>query len=110
MGSDVIRSRQEDDTASAWLLGLGTVLLVLTPWSWYTIGFDFHFEAFGALFALLAARDLWAGRYVRSLALWIPLTLVCGAAPGALLVVGLGFVALLRAPVRHAAGASASSS
>ena len=71
-----------------------TLLLVLTPWSWYTIGFDFHFEAFTALFGLLAARSLWAGRY-RGLLLWLPLTLLSCAAAGALLAIALGLVSLV---------------
>ena len=77
-----------------WLLGLVTVLVLITPWSWFTIGFDFHFEPFAVLFGLLAGRDLWAGRY-RRLVLWVPLTLVSCAAPGALLVIAIGSAALL---------------
>ena len=82
---DIIRSRRGNELEASWLLALVTLLLVLTPWSWYTIGFDFHFEAFTALFGLLAARSLWAGRY-RGLLLWPPLTLLSCAAAGALLV------------------------
>jgi hypothetical protein len=78
----------------AWLLGLVTALLVITPWSWFTIGFDFHFEPFAVLFALLAARDLWAGRY-RALMVWVPLTLASCAAAGSLLVIAIGLAALL---------------
>ncbi len=78
----------------AWLLAIVAALLLLTPWSWYTIGFDFHFEAFTTVFALLAGRDLWARRY-RRLMVWVPLTLFSTAAAGGLLVVGIGIVALL---------------
>ena len=91
---DIIRSRRGNDLEASWLLALVTLLLVLTPWSWYTIGFDFHFEAFTALFGLLAARSLWAGRY-RGLLLWLPLTLLSCAAAGALLAIALGLVSLV---------------
>jgi len=75
------------------LLGLVTVLLVVTPWSWFTLGFDFHLEPFATLFALLAARDLWAGRY-RRLLVWVPLTLIACAAAGSLYVIAIAVVAL----------------
>lgn len=76
------------------ILGLVTGLLVVTPWSWFTIGSDFHLEPFAALFALLAARDLWAGRRPRLL-LWVPLTLVSCAVAGSLYVIAVGLAALL---------------
>ena len=79
---------------SAPVLGLVTLLLLVTPWSWFTLGFDFHLEPFAALFALLGARDLWAGRYNRML-LWVPLTLVCCAAAGSLYVIAIGTAALM---------------
>ena len=53
-------------------------------------------------FALLAARDLWAGRYRRSLVVWVPLTLLSAATSGALLVIGIGLASLLsRNSTRH---------
>jgi hypothetical protein len=76
------------------ILGFVTVLLVATPWSWFTLGFDFHFEPFAALFALLAARDLWAGRYSHLVA-WVPLTLMSCAAAGSLYVIAIGLAALV---------------
>ncbi len=77
-----------------WLLAMVACLVVLTPWSWFTIGFDFHWEAFATLFALLAGRALWAHRY-RWLPLWAALTVLSCAAPGSLYLVGLGMAALL---------------
>ena len=78
----------------AQVLGFVTLLLVATPWSWLTIAYDFHLEPFATLFALLAARALWAGRH-RQLWLWVPLTLICCAAPGSLFVIAVGLAGLL---------------
>jgi hypothetical protein len=77
----------------ARVLGLVAALLLATPWSWFTIGFDFHFEPFATLFALLAARDLWAGRHRRVL-LWVALTLACCASAGSLYVIAVGLAGL----------------
>ena len=77
---------------AAWVLGLVAALLIAMPWSWFTIGFDVHWEPFAALFALLAARDIWAGHY-RRLVVWVPLTLASCAATGALLVIAVGLAA-----------------
>ena len=70
------------------LLGLGALLLVVDPWAWTTIDFDLHTEPLAALFVVLAARALWAGR-TRWLLLWVPLALCCTAVVG-LYVVGIG--------------------
>jgi uncharacterized membrane protein len=91
---DSLTARGEGQRQAAWILGLVTALLIVGPWSWFTIGFDFHFEVFAAVFALLAAWDMWAGRY-RRLMIWVPLTLLSCAAPGALLVIAVGLAALL---------------
>ena len=90
---EALKGREKGQSSDAWLLALVAALLFLTPWSWYTIGFDFHFEAFTAAFALMAGREIWAGRY-RRLAIWVPLTLFSAAAAGGLLVAGLGLAAL----------------
>jgi len=103
---DINKTRREHELGTPWLLAFVSALLLLTPWSWYTVGFDFHFEAFVALFALLAARDIWAGRHRRGLMLWVPLTLISAAAAGGLLVVGVGIAAFLsRGKSRRVAGA-----
>jgi Predicted membrane protein (DUF2079) len=91
---DIIRARKTQQPTDATLLALVAALLLLSPWSWFTIGFDFHFEAFTVLFALLAARAIWAARY-RHLIVWVPLTLASSAASGGLLVVGVGLAALM---------------
>ena len=91
---EVLTAQGRTRRDAPWLLGLVTVLVLITPWSWFTIGFDFHFEPFAALFGLLAARDICAGRY-RWLMLWVPLTLISCAAAGALIVIAIGAAALL---------------
>ena len=72
---------------------LALFALVANPWIYETIAFDFHFEVFAALFALLAAHSLWAGR-TRQLWWWVPLAVVFGAF-GAVYVVGVGISGLL---------------
>ncbi len=86
-------TKQGTRRTAPWLLALVTVLLLVTPWSWFTIGFDFHVTPFATVFVLLAARDLWAGR-VRRLWVWVPLTLTCAAASGGLCVIAIGLAAL----------------
>jgi hypothetical protein len=91
-----------------WLAGLALVLLVANPWIFLTPAFDFHLEAFGTVFIVLAARALYWRRIGISL-LWVAATLTCGfvaatyvggLAIGALIVgknrqrlVGLGLLA-----------------
>lgn len=60
-----------------WLAVLALVFLVGNPWIFKTVAFDFHLEVFGALFIVLAARDLQQGRFRRAL-VWIAATLSCG--------------------------------
>ena len=88
--------RQAAITATAVL-----VVLVVNPGSYQTLLADFHLETTVALFALLAGRNLWLGRYRRAW-IWIVLTLLCGSFV-ALTVVGLGVSAVLagRATWRH---------
>ena len=62
-------------------------VLLLNPWAYETIAFDFHFEAAIALFLLLTGRALWRRR--RSVAGWALLTLLSGAL-GGLYLFGLG--------------------
>ena len=42
------------------------VLLVADPWFYTACLFDFHLNAFAALFLVLAARDAWNGRITRA--------------------------------------------
>jgi uncharacterized membrane protein len=78
----------------ARIVGIIALLLLLTPWSWFTIGFDFHFEAPMALFGLLSARALYFARY-RLLLVWVVLTLSCCAVPGALLTMAIGVAGII---------------
>lgn len=89
-----LRRSRLDDRARALVMAFAVALLVLTPWSWFTIGFDFHLEPFLALFALLLARDLYFGRYRRAWA-WAILSLACSAAAGPLLVIAVTAASLL---------------
>ena len=76
----------------ARLAGLGTALvLVLDPWAWNTIAFDFHAHTIATLFVVLAGRDLWSGRTRRC---WVwAIAAILTDAPGALYVVGVGAAA-----------------
>ena len=66
--------------------------IVLNPWCYETVAYDVHSQAFTGLFALLALRALWRGRF-RPLGLWVPLTLLsAGLGGGAVLAVGLSGV------------------
>ena len=49
-------------TRGVWLACGAALAIVLDPWVYQTIGFDFHFETFATLFVVLVGRDLWAGR------------------------------------------------
>ena len=78
----------------ALLLSLVALLLLVTPWSWFTIGFDVHSEPFVALFGILTAWDLFSGRRARPI-LWGALTLLAGAAPGSLCLLSVAVAALI---------------
>jgi hypothetical protein len=54
----------------------GLALLVLNPWIYWTASWDYHSESLGALFAILAARDLFRGRRIAWL--WCLLTALSG--------------------------------
>ncbi|HEY7947875.1 MAG TPA: DUF2079 domain-containing protein [Acidimicrobiales bacterium] len=85
-------------------LGLGAaVVLVAEPWVYETVAFDFHFEAFAALFVLLVGYDLWAGRN-RRLWYWVPLALISSALAGVYLV-GVGISGVLAGPGTRRRGA-----
>lgn len=64
------------------------LVFVANPWLYTAASFDFHFEAFAALFVVLAARSAWHGRRLAALA-WILLT-VLTADYGGLYVACLG--------------------
>jgi predicted membrane protein DUF2079 len=74
---------------TALVIGSGALLAaVANPWVWQADGFDFHMEAFAALFIVLASRDFWRHRPLRAL-IWCGLVLLAGDF-GGLFVVGLG--------------------
>jgi uncharacterized membrane protein len=76
------------------LVAVGTVLLlVIDPWAWETIAFDFHSHVLVALFVVLAGRALWTGK-TRQLWWWVPLSIV-SAALGGLYLVGVGLSGVL---------------
>jgi hypothetical protein len=72
---------------AAWLAAAGLALLVLNPWSWWSVSFDFHAECLAVAFIALLAWDLSNGR--RRAWLWIPLLVSCGDVAGTY-VFGLG--------------------
>jgi uncharacterized membrane protein len=72
---------------------LVAVLFVGNPWVYSSDAFDFHFEAFTAFFAILAAWDLSRGR-TRRLWIWVALTLLSHVL-GAIVIVGVGLAGLV---------------
>lgn len=75
---DILERRSAQTSISVkWLAGLALILLVANPWIFLTPAFDFHLEAFGTLFIVLAGRALYHGR-VRASLLWVAATLTCG--------------------------------
>lgn len=83
--------------------GLGLLLFLASPWTWWSISFDFHMESVAVLFAALAAYDLTAGR--RRTWVWVALTLLCGDAE-ATWMAGLGLGALLAGQTYRRQGAA----
>jgi hypothetical protein len=79
--------------AGPWLALSTVVVLVVNPWVYETIGFDFHFQTVTTLFVVLVAYDLWSGRNGR-LWLWVPLALMCNAL-GGIGLVGVGISGML---------------
>lgn len=75
------------------LCGLVLLLLIINPWSYWSISFDFHLEPLTTLLAVLAARALWLG-HRWSILCWTLLLLLTGA-PAAVVVVGVGVGGLL---------------
>jgi uncharacterized membrane protein len=68
-------------------------VLIANPGVYQTLMFDFHLEPFSTFFLVMAARDLWAGRYRRAW-IWMAITLLCGTF-AAITLAGLGISALL---------------
>jgi hypothetical protein len=77
---------------SRWLGLAGLILLVVNPWSWWSVSFDFHTECLAVLWLALLARDLY-GRQRRAW-LWLVPLLACGDVAGTY-VLGLGLGLLI---------------
>jgi hypothetical protein len=87
--TDAIRSRR--GLPFFTFSGFGLLLLVADPWIYWSASWDYHSEALGTLFALLAARELFRGR--RRGWIWSGVTLISGMVPATYLVaVGLGML------------------
>jgi len=99
-----VRSPRVPERTAVLLAMAVPVVLVLDPWAYETIAFDFHTHVLAAFLLVLAGRDLWSGRHWR-LWCWVPFILLSDA-PGALYVVGLGLTGVLAGRRTRVAGAS----
>jgi hypothetical protein len=71
---------------TSWAVGsLVLVLLLLDPGAYETASDNFHMQAFGTLFLVLTAADLWAGKTRRPV-LWAGCALLFGGVFGTCLV------------------------
>jgi hypothetical protein len=87
--TEIIRARR--DLPFFALSSLGLLLLVADPWIYWSASWDYHSEAVGTLFAILAARDLSRGR--KRGWIWSGLTLLSGMVPATYLAgIGLGLL------------------
>ena len=79
--------------AGPWLALAALTVLVVNPWAYETIAFDFHFEPIAAMFCVLVGYNLWAGKTRR---LWwlVPLALISHVLAGTYLV-GIGLSAMV---------------
>jgi hypothetical protein len=71
-----IAARHQSSRASRFLLVAGLLLLVLNPWTWWSISFDLHMETLATLFLALVIRDVAKGR--RRAWAWVLALLICG--------------------------------
>jgi Predicted membrane protein (DUF2079) len=103
--ADAVRRPRWPARFPGWMaVALVTLLLVVNPWIYTSVSFDFHYQSVGAAcFAMLACREMVRGSR-RWLALWVVLCLACGDIAGTYLAaVGLGGVILSRATRRRGA-------
>ena len=78
---------------------LGLALLILNPWVYWSISWDYHTEAVGALFMVLASRAFYNHRWTAWL--WSALTILSGMVPATFLL-GVAFGLLLERSRRRA--------
>ena len=91
--TDIIRTRRGTPFYALSIVGL--MLLVLDPWIYWSASWDYHSEALGTLFAVLAARELFRGR--KRGWIWSGLTLLSGLVPATYLAgIGLGMLFVRR--------------
>lgn len=88
---DLVAERKDVPVRGYCLTGLA--LLALDPWIYWAASWDYHSEALGTLFAVLAARELFRGRRVAIL--WCFLTLLSGMVPATYLA-GIGVCLLIK--------------
>jgi uncharacterized membrane protein len=108
---DIAANRADESRstgAALALIALGAVLLVGNPWTAWSMSYDFHVEALGALFALLLARDIYRER--KTAWVWLVLALLSGdTATTYALAVGLSALLMGRRWLRIGAAVSAAS-
>jgi predicted membrane protein DUF2079 len=76
---------------AAWLSGAGLTLLVVNPWTWWALSWDFHTESLAIPFTALLVWDLANGR--RRAWIWVAPLLACGDVAATYLAgIGLGAV------------------
>lgn len=84
--------RRRPGRDAAFLASGGLVLLVLNPWTWWAISWDFHVESLAIPFAALLLWDLANGR--RRAWVWVAPLLLCGDVAGTYLA-GAGISAAI---------------
>jgi Predicted membrane protein (DUF2079) len=77
---------------AALLAAVGLVLLLINPWIWWTVSFDWHDEALAVMFLVLLARDM--AHHRRRAWVWVVPLLACGDV-GALYAAAAGLSAIL---------------
>ena len=88
-----LAQRRRQGIDARWLAGIGLLLLVVNPWTWWSISWDFHSETTAIPFAVLLAWDLFHGR--RRAWVWV-LPLLSNGDVAATYVAAIGVGALLR--------------
>ncbi len=71
-----IARRHDQGAASAWPPACGLALLIVNPWIWWSISFDFHIETLAIPLLVLLAWDMSRGR--RRCMVWVIPLLACG--------------------------------